>query len=146
MSIPYEKSFDLPACESGQDNHFELRFPGRGTLIKLIAVQASGAAAGFTVDIYNSQRPMVAAGAEEGSGSSETAADFDASNYKILPTQDDSETPGKIELLGNYHEYPYVNRDGGPTDNFRKVYARVRPTGTGAKDFQLTLGMLPPEL
>jgi hypothetical protein len=146
VTVQYEKTFDLAGCVSGVDNFFELRFPARGELNKLIIVQASGAGDGFEFDLYNSRNPLDAATAAEGSSSSAESATFDAANYKIIPTQIVAAAALSLELLGATHIYPYANRDGSPTNMKRFLYIRIKPTGSVDKDFQLTLGMLPPDL
>lgn len=141
MSVPYEKTFELDAAVSGTNNYFTLRFPARGTLTKIVCVQLSGVNAGFELDIYNSEEPVN--DAEEGSSSAGEET-FSSDAYKIIPTQDVAAL-GKVQMMGGDHEYPYKNQDGTACLHIRKLYARIRPKGTGIKDFQLTLAVETPE-
>jgi hypothetical protein len=139
LAIPYEKTFELLAAASAANNYFELRFPARGTLRKIVCVQLAGVEAGFELDIYNSQEPVDDAEAGSSSAGEETFSD-DA--YKVIPTQQVA-AAGKVELMNC--EYPYKNQDGTATRHIRKLWARIRPAGSGEKDFQLTLAVEMPD-
>lgn len=145
MGTPYEKSFEVPAVTSGEDNHVQLRYPPRGELNKIIVKQVSGVLAGFEFDIYNSKSPLENAGLGGPGSSSAEAGGFDDANFKVLPTQTVAAPGAAKEMLGTDHTYPYCNRDGSPSNLQRFIYIRIKPSGTGQKDFQVTLGMQPPE-
>lgn len=145
MATPYEKSFQVDGCESGEDNHVQLRYPPRGDLNKVIVKQVSGALQGFNFDIYNSKQPLENAGIGGPGSSSAEAAGFDDEAYKVLPTQSVAAAAATKEMLGTDNIFPYCNRDGGPSNLQRFIYIRIKPLGTGQKDFQVTLGIQPPE-
>lgn len=145
MPAQYEKNFKLEGCVSGVDNHFQLRFPPRGDLNKVILVQASGDFEGFEFDIYNSKVPLDRAEIGGAGSSSAEEAGYEDGNYKVIPTQAAEAGAEAQELLGADNVYPYANRDGSPTNMQRFVYIRVKPGGAGEKEFQLSLGMLPPD-
>lgn len=139
MASPYEKTFELDAAASNDDNYYVLRYPSRGYLLRISCVQLSGNNEGFELDIFNSKEPMDDAAA----GSSSAGDQVHSSDaYKVLPTQVAAANEN-IELMGV--EYAYANRDGHPSLWPRFLYARIRPAGSGAKDFQLTLVQNPPE-
>ena len=95
--------------------------------------------AGFTFDLFNSEEAMNDA---EAGSSSAGAATFSEDAYKIIPTQVVAAN-GKVELMNC--EYPYKNQDGSACTHIRRLYARIRPAGSGEKDFQLTLIVETPE-
>lgn len=139
MGAPYEKTFEFTGVESGEDNWLEMRWPGRGILVKVVCVQLSGVEAGFELDLLNSREPM---GDAEAGSSSAGEQDHSIDAYKVIPTQVVAAN-GKVALFDV--EYPYVNQDGTPTDIKRRIYARIKPAGTGGKEFQLTLAMNTPD-
>jgi hypothetical protein len=138
MEATYEKQFQVEA-ESGANNFYEIDYPHRGRLSKLMIRQVTGVAEGFEADLYNSARPLQAH--EAGSHSSASAAEsFNDGNYKILPTQ--VAAGDASEVFKPEGGYPYRNVDGTYSVPQRKLYLRLEPNGTGTKTFEVALNSL----
>jgi hypothetical protein len=131
MGIPYEKSVDVVAS-SAVDSYHTIPFPHRGQITKLLAVQSSGNAEGFAVELYNSADAV-----PEGGSASSSAGDGRArDNFVIIP---EVTAGGGATTLHEAGSYNYSNRDGSPTNPQRFLYLRITPEGTGDKDFTVTL-------
>lgn len=132
MGIPYEKTVDVIAA-AGDDSFHEIAFPHRGELTKLIVVQVEGDLDGFEAELFNSLEVL------PGSSSSSASGDHSNTAYVIVPTE--VAGVGASEITITDQKFPYVNRDGTPTNPQRKLYLRVKPEGAGDKKFCVTLGV-----
>lgn len=132
MITAFEKQFEVEAT-GGQDNFIDLKFPPRGEIGRFIVTQISGSVDGFTADLFSSERVKNA-------GSSSSASHDGADSpevYRILPTLTAADTVEKAETFDV--EHPYRNQDGTPTNPVKKLYLKLRPGGTGVKQFQVAL-------
>lgn len=129
---PYVKVFDdLENADAGAPNLYTLRFPGRGTLRRVLVElgdtssdSASEGGSGGSIDIYS------------------RLVDPDAPDpmYLIYHGEFDGAGFSSGEL-----DIQYANSEGGPSNIVRLLYAVLTPGGTGTRAPRISLTMESPQ-
>lgn len=116
---------------SGTETVVAIPAPARGVLRGYTIVQNNGAAAGFTADLYTSDKA-----AEE--------------IYHLLSLSDNAEVVSDSDVVAiaenNNINIAYQNRNGTPTLQERLLYLKITPAGTGNKTFTLSVTVETPTL
>ncbi len=133
MTLPYARDYEVTA-PSGEDSFHELRYPHRGVITSLTVKQVDGTKSGYEFDLYRSQQVLPEV---EGSSSSAVTPAVDPALFEIVPTQTVAPAGDTIQLTNV--EYPYQNADGSPSNPQRRLYVRLKPSGTGTKTFQIAI-------
>lgn len=101
-------------------------FPSEGRVTKVVVTQVAGTPVAFSVELLAGAKPYPPD--QEQTIPFTTLADVDM--FQVIDEQ-----PGSLgvamELIGNNTGYPFVNLDGSPTNNIRKLYLVIIPTSAG---------------
>jgi hypothetical protein len=101
-------------------------------------VQRTGAKAGFDADLYSSNQET------------EPNASLPAESFHVLRLSDFADVvadPDVVDIAENSNvNVAYLNRDGSPTNPQRYLYLWIKPSGTGSKNFALTVTVETPML
>jgi len=126
------------SVEAGQEEIVRLDVPHRGTIKQINLKQLSGTDAG-NFEIYDSE---VAAMATAGSSADSATEGGDPEAHSI--------TNGQVSITsGAYRaavDYPYINRDGTPTNPVRRLWMRINSGGSGTETYGLSLLIEPSAL
>jgi hypothetical protein len=129
---PYTKMFDeLATADAAAPNLYTLRYPGRGTLRRVIVElgdtdsdSASEGGSGGSIDLY----------------SREVDPDAPDQMYLIYRGEFDGAHFNSGEL-----DVKYSNSEGGPSNIVRLLYAVLTPGGTGTRTPRISLTMESPQ-
>jgi len=116
------KAFTAP---SAAETVVPVPMPHRGILRGYSLVQLTGAAVGFTADLYSSSR------------ATEPNASLPAAAFHVLSLADAEDTNVNVA---------YMNRDGSPSVAQRFLYLHITPAGSGSKNFVLSVTVETPML
>lgn len=126
------------SATSGQETIVPIPMPHRGVLRGYQLVQRTGAKAGFEADLYASNQEK------------EPNASLPAESFHVLSLSDFADVvadPDVVDIAENSNvNVAYVNRDGTPTNPQRYLYLWIKPSGTGSKNFALTVTVETPML
>jgi len=131
MSVPYETSQGGLHVTGGDVGCFEIPFPSRVYLTKIVVVQTAGVPVNFDVDIFNRGDVCM------GSSLSEEGEPLPESLFKVTPTLNG--VAGILEEF-NGNGYSFHNQDtvvNGKTKG--ALYLRISPSGGGVKEFAVSL-------
>jgi hypothetical protein len=145
VGVPYEmKPLSGLTAISGQPNCFEIDFPSRALINKIVVAQLDGAMDGFTVAIYNAMRPCL--GVAESDSDGDETGNLPDDLYRVTPdlsTSSDRLVYFSEESTGGTG-FTFFNQDKGTSaarlGNARKLYLQITPAGTGPKTFAVALG------
>lgn len=122
----------------GEDTVVPVPMPHRGILRGYSLVQLTGADSGFTADLYTSNQETM-----PNSG-------LPAEAFHLISLSDVAETTADPDVVAiaenNTLNVAYLNRDGSPSNPQRFLYLWIKPGGTGAKNFALTVTVETPML
>lgn len=129
------KNFDVPA---GSSQLLELRVPSRGELDAVLLAQVEGADGG-TFEIFDSREAAERAISEANSSSVDSSSDASVPTAYAAHsiTGPLTITAGRYSARGL--ELAYMNRDGTPTNNVRRLWGVITATGSGTLTFSLSL-------
>lgn len=123
---------------SGSETIVPIPMPHRGILRGYTLVQRTGAKNGFEADLYSSNQET------------EPNASLPAESFHVLSLSDFADVvsdPDVVDIAENSGvNVAYLNRDGSPTNPQRYLYLWIKPSGTGSKDFVLTVTVETPML
>jgi hypothetical protein len=126
------------SANSGAETVVAVSMPHRGVLRGYQLVQRTGAKAGFDADLYSSNQET------------EPNASLPAESFHVLSLSDFADVvadPDVVDIAENSNvNVAYVNRDGTPTNPQRYLYLWIKPSGTGSKNFALTVTVETPML
>ncbi len=122
----------------------EIDYPSRALISKIVCVQTEGADQGFTLALFNAQRPC--GGVAESDSLGDETGLLPEDLYRVTP--DFTSTDGKIVYFsdestggaGFVFFSQEKNTSAARLGNARKLYARITPGGSGSKKFSLALG------
>jgi hypothetical protein len=123
---------------SGTETTVPVKMPHRGILRGYALVQTTGGDNKFDADLYSSNR--------------ETAPNstLPSEAFHVLSLADFADVvsdPDVVAIAENSNiNVAYLNRDGGPTLPQRFLYLRIKPNGSGSKNFVLTVTVETPTL
>lgn len=126
------------SATSGSETVIPIPMPHRGILRGYTLVQRTGAKAGFEADLYSSNQ--------------ETAPNstLPAESFHVLSLSDFADViadPDVVDIAENTSvNVAYQNRDGSPSNPQRFLYLWIKPSGTGSKNFALTVTVETPML
>lgn len=132
-ATPYEKEFEL-TVEDGV-NQFEIRFPHRGVITKMVCVQAAGVLGGFRMELFNSRRALT----EVSESSASTAANPSSAPANFQIGEALVAAAGVDVAAVHGVSYGYTNRDGSPSNGVRRLYVHIHCPDPLPKVFQVTL-------
>lgn len=146
MGVPYEikPQGGLPVT-GGSSGCFELRHPSRAHISKIIVKQTSGVQVAFTVALFNHESTCQG---ESESDSDVTPPSTDtgplpADLYRVTPDLN-SNSAGTLIYFSNQDTggggFPFIGQDVDALGKGRKIYVRITPQGTGAKEFAVAIG------
>lgn len=115
------KTFTVP---SGSKTVVAIPAPARGTLRGYTLLQSSGAAAGFTADLYTSDKTP-------------------ENVYHLLAI---SAAASATTAENTALDIAYQNRNGTPSLHERLLYLKITPAGSGDKTFTLSVTVATPLL
>jgi hypothetical protein len=128
-------SFTAP---SGTETIVPVKMPHRGILRGYSLVQITGADNKFEADLYSSNQ------------ATEPNASLPAESFHVLSLADFADVvtdPDVVAIAENNNvSVAYLNRDGSPSNPQRFLYLWIKPNGSGAKDFALTVTVETPTL
>lgn len=123
---------------SGTETVIPVPMPHRGILRGYSLVQRTGAKAGFEADLYSSNQET------------EPNASLPAEAFHVLSLSDFADVindPDVVQIAENSNvNVAYMNRDGSPSNPQRYLYLWIKPSGSGNKDFVLTVTVETPML
>jgi len=123
---------------SGVETVVPVKMPHRGILRGYVLVQTTGADNKFEADLYSSNR------------ATEPNASLPAEAFHVLSLADFADVvadPDVVAIAANSSiAVAYHNRDGGPSLPQRFLYLRIKPNGTGNKNFVLSVTVETPTL
>lgn len=129
------KSF---SATSGQETVVPIPMPHRGILRGYSLVQLTGADDEFEADLYSSNQQT------------EPNASLPAEAFHVLSLSNIADVvtdPDVVAIAENTSvNVAYQNRDGGPTLPQRFLYLWIKPNGSGAKNFVLSVTVETPML
>lgn len=141
MSRPYERTERHQVAPGGHRTVWEIGFPSKCLLTKLVVKQVGGVLVPFRVDLFNKR---IAAVASTSSGGADPDGDYtgDPDNYRVCDTID-SDSAGKLIKFFDGSEGSYENKDGdNSAERKYKIYVEIEPEGADDKTFDVTLGCL----
>lgn len=122
------KTFTVP---SGSETVVPIPAPARGVLRGYTLVQSTGAANGFSADLYTSDKTPEEA-------------------YYLLSLSDVAEIVSDSDVVAiaanTAVNIAYQNRNGTPSVHERLLYLKINPAGTGNKTFTLSVTVETPLL
>jgi len=123
---------------SGTETIVPVKMPHRGILRGYALVQTSGADNKFDADLYASNQET------------QPNASLPAEAFHVLSLADFADVvsdPDVVAIAANSNvNVAYLNRDGTPTLPQRFLYLWIKPNGSGAKNFVLTVTVETPML
>lgn len=126
------------SATSGTETIVPIPMPHRGVLRGYTLVQRTGAKAGFDADLYASNQEK------------EPNASLPAESFHVVSLSDFADVvadPDVVDIAENNNvNVAYLNRDGSPTNPQRFLYLWIKPSGSGSKDFALTVTVETPML
>jgi len=126
------------SVEASQDEIVQLNVPHRGRIVQINLKQLDGSDAG-NFEIYDSE---IAAYVTAGSSSASATEGGDPEAHSV--------TNGQIAITsGAYRaavDYPYINRDGTPTNPVRRLWMRINSGGSGQEPYSLSMMIEPAAL
>jgi len=129
------KNFSITA---GSDHVIALDVPHRGTIKQINLQQSNGGDSGV-FEIYDAE---IAAEVGAESSSVSALASGDPAAHSI--------TDGEVAIsAGSYRaawDVPYINRDGSISLPVRRLWMRINITGSGDKDFTLSMTIEPSDI
>jgi len=132
MATPYTSGPHILQVTGGQEICLELRCPSRGTIRTLKFDQVAGDPANCDFEVYT-KREVCPPG--QSSESLSEAVQGPQSAYSVFGEKNFTAGTPLIEANVNY---AYQNNDAGPTNRARKLYIRMNPAGSGAKEYAIT--------
>lgn len=144
---------------NGGENHFEIPFPQRGIISRIVLVEVGSSPLGVApiLDLYESSRSVDYSSSSGGhpiEDNEEHQITYDPHNYKICPQLTGVVQSGKglLEVFAESGGYSFYCRDynkpaigtGGPGgQNKKKLYGKITlPNAAGASSWNLTLQAL----
>lgn len=116
---------------SGSESTVAIPAPARGTLRGYTLVQSTGAANGFAADLYTSDK---------------TPEEI----YHLLSLSDSAEVVTDSDVVAiaenNNLDVAYQNRNGTPSLHERTLYLKIKPNGSGNKNFVLSVTVETPNV
>lgn len=126
------------SANSGSETIVPIPMPHRGILRGYQLVQRTGAKAGFEADLYASNQET------------EPNASLPAESFHVLSLSDFADVvadPDVVDIAENSNvNVAYLNRDGSPSNPQRYLYLWIKPSGSGSKNFALTVTVETPML
>lgn len=129
MAQPWSKEIRSLRAFGGQRNCWQVDFPARCRITRIIVRQTGGTLGAFTLKVFNSRRPCTG-----GSGSSGGVDDpdgyyeADPDAYKVMPTLN-GDAAGNLEWF-DVNGYPFDNKDGtSVVDREYFAYFEILPAG-----------------
>jgi hypothetical protein len=123
---------------SGSETIVPVKMPHRGILRGYALVQTSGGNNKFEADLYSSNQET------------EPNASLPAEAFHVLSLADFADVvsdPDVVAIAENSNiNVAYLNRDGSPSNPQRFLYLWIKPNGSGAKNFVLTVTVETPML
>jgi len=123
---------------SGTETIVPVKMPHRGILRGYALVQTTGGDNKFEADLYSSNQET------------EPNASLPAEAFHVLSLADFADVvadPDVVAIAENSNiNVAYLNRDGSPSNPQRFLYLRIKPNGSGSKNFVLTVTVETPML
>lgn len=128
----------------GQANCFEIPYPSRSLISKIVCVQTAGDINGFTLALFNSAVACEDVAQSDVVGDDRGILPDDL--YRVTPdltTVDDKVVYFSDESTGGAG-FVFFNQERASSParigNARRLYVRITPGGSGSKTFALALG------
>ena len=123
---------------SGSETTVPVKIPHRAILRGYALVQTTGADNKFGADLYSSNQET------------EPNASLPAEAFHVLSLADFADVVSDQDVVAiaenSNVNVAYLNRDGSPSNPQRFLYLRIKPNGSGEKDFVLTVTVETPML
>lgn len=123
---------------SGQETVVPVPMPHRGILRGYSLIQVDGGDNKFDADLYSSNQQTA------------PNSNLPAEAFHVLSLADFADVvadPDVVAIAENTNvNVAYMNRDGTPVDAKRFLYLRIKPNGSGTKNFILTVTVETPML
>ena len=123
---------------SGSETTVPVKIPHRAILRGYALVQTTGADNKFEADLYSSNQET------------EPNASLPAEAFHVLSLADFADVVSDQDVVAiaenSNVNVAYLNRDGSPSNPQRFLYLRIKPNGSGEKDFVLTVTVETPML
>lgn len=137
MPTPYTSGPHILEAEGGQEVCITIKAPHRGAIRTIKFDQVAGTEADCDFEVYT-KAAACPPGSSQSSESLSEASEGPRSAYSIFGEKSRSSGSPFIETDKTY---PFRNQDGTFSVPVRKLYVALRPDGSGAKQFALTLEM-----
>jgi hypothetical protein len=126
------------SANSGVETIVPIPMPHRGILRGYTLIQRDGTKTTLAADLYSSNR-------ESAPNSSLPAETFHVLNLVSAATI--TADADVVDIVANPNtNIAYLNRDGSPSNPQRYLYLAIKPTGTGVKNFVLSVTIETPTL
>ena len=126
------------SAASGQETVIPVPMPHRGILRGYALVQTNGADNKFEADLYSSKQDTTPNSA------------LPAEAFHVLSLADFADVVSDQDVVAIAENsdvnVAYLNRDGSPSNPQRFLYLRIKPNGSGSKNFVLTVTVETPML
>lgn len=131
MGTPYSAGPFEFSAPGGEETVVELRVPWRGIINTVRLNQVSGVEVDAAFRLYQSR---CAANPGGSCGSEELPSDPDS--YSVFGEKERTANTPFAEFEKNY---PFVNKDGTPSNPQRRLYLSIEPEGSGDKEWSLSM-------
>lgn len=131
-------------CPAGQDTVIRVPFPGRSLITKLVIAQIGGIAAAFSAEMFNNE-VLDAAPLSASDSEGEDTGIIPDECWAIAPLMN-SDANGLLKYFNAAGElYGFYSHTKTPEQEIgrdRNLFIRIRPSGSGDKEYCLIVGGL----
>lgn len=148
MGVPYEmQPMSGVVVQGGHTRTFEVDFPSRAIISKIVAKQMTGTPGAFDLTLFNHPITMEPAGQSESDSEGSETGKIPEECYQVTPKLTSDGTGLLVyfsdEATGG-HGFAFFNQERpqppNQKGNRRKLYVRITATGSGPKTFAFCAG------